>query len=64
MKNYMSNFVCDIDIGNADQVWIQFSNVEEVMFGLCYVPPSDSQYYYHDVFAAVLYCEDKFDPNE
>ena len=53
VKNYLSNFVCDIDVGIADQVWLQFSNVEGVLFGFCYVPPSDSQYYSHDAFAAV-----------
>ncbi len=33
VKNYLSNFVCDIDVGIADHVWLQFSNVEEILFG-------------------------------
>lgn len=53
VKNYLSKFVCNVDVSIGDQIWLEFKNVEEVLFGFCYIPPNDSQYYSHDVFAAM-----------
>ena len=36
-----------------DEVWLQFRNIVGVLFGFCYIPPSDSQYYSYDSFAAI-----------
>ncbi len=39
-----------------DQVWMQLRNVHGVLFGFCYIPPSDSQYYSLSTFS---YIEEK-----
>lgn len=53
VRNSLSKFVYNVDSSIGDQIWMQFSNVADVMFGFCYVPPSDSQYFSLDVFAAM-----------
>ena len=53
VKNCLSNFVYNVDYSIGDQVWFQMSNVEEVLFGFVYIPPSDSPFYSHEAFAAI-----------
>ena len=42
-----------VDTTVDDQVWLQFTCVPKVMFGFCYIPPQDSEYYSHHSFAKV-----------
>jgi len=51
IKNYLANYVYNIDIGIVDQVWFQLHCVPGVMFGACYIPPSDSTYFTPQTFA-------------
>lgn len=44
--------VC-LDTNVRDQIWVEFRNIPRVMFGFCYIPPCDSQYYSHEFFAAI-----------
>lgn len=53
MKNFLNNFVHKIDVSIGDQIWLQLSNVEDVLFGFCYIPPCDSPYYSHEAFVAI-----------
>lgn len=53
VRNSLSVFVHSVDISIGDQIWLQLSVVQGVMFGFCYVPPCDSHYYSHDAFAAI-----------
>lgn len=34
----LSHFVTDLDTRIGGQVWMQFSNVQGVLFGFCYIP--------------------------
>ena len=45
IKNYLSKYVYNVDLGIVDQVWLQLHCVPNVMFGFCYIPPSDSTYF-------------------
>ena len=53
VKNHLCNFVHNVDLSVGDQIWLQLSMFEQVLFGFCYVPPCDSQYYSHDAFASI-----------
>ena len=53
VKNHLSSLVHNIDLSIGDQIWLQLSIFEHVMFVFCYVPPCDSQYYSHDAFASI-----------
>ncbi len=39
VKNWLSDFVYNVDITIEDQIWLQLRNMDEVLFGFCYVPP-------------------------
>lgn len=45
VKHYLSAYVLSVDTSITDQVWIQFRCFPGVLFGFCYVPPSDSPYF-------------------
>ena len=53
VKNCLSQFVMSVDFGAEDQVWLKLKCVPTVLFGFCYVPPSDSPYFTHHAFAAI-----------
>lgn len=53
IKNYLTPFITHMDESGTDQVWAQFSCVTGVVFGFCYIPPSDSPYYNHFSFSAI-----------
>ena len=45
VKNNMAEYICDIDITCCDQIWLRVSFMPNMIFGGCYIPPSDSPYY-------------------
>ena len=53
VKNHLSQFVSSVDLSVDDQVWLKLDCVPTVLFGFCYVPPSDSPYFTHYSFAAI-----------
>ena len=53
IKNCLCNYVQSVDLSIGDQIWLQLSNFEDVLFGFCYVPPHDSQYYSYEAFASI-----------
>ena len=53
VKNRLLRNIKSVDSSVLDQVWIMFRNTPNVEFGFVSVPPSDSQYYCYDLFAAV-----------
>lgn len=53
IKNCLSEDVIRVDTSMCDQVWFELSCVPGVMFGACYIPPSDSLYFSHESFAAI-----------
>lgn len=53
VRNSLSHLVYSVDLSIDDQVWLQFQNVQSILFGFCYVPPCDSPYYSHASFAAI-----------
>ena len=56
VKNWLSEAVFGVDTSIEDQVWMQIRNIPGVLFGFCYIPPSDSQYYNLSAFS---YMEEK-----
>lgn len=53
IRNSLSVYVHGIDASTVDQLWLRLSCIEGIMFGFCYVPPCESQYYSHDAFATI-----------
>ena len=53
VKNWLSHLVHDMDTSIGDQIWFQLRNIPGVLFGFCYIPPCDSPFYSHDLFAAI-----------
>lgn len=53
VKNYLAHFVYHFDVSIGDQVWQQFSYIQDVLFGFCYIPPWDSHYYSNDLCYAI-----------
>lgn len=53
VKDYLTPFITSVDNSVPDQVWIQASCMKGVVFGFCYVPPSDSPYFSHVSFSAM-----------
>ena len=53
VKNYLANQVFNYDNSITDQVWFQVQCVPDTMFGFCYVPPADSQYFNHLSYVAL-----------
>ena len=53
VKNYLVKEIVSIDTSVKEQVWVEFRCVPKYLFGFCYIPPSDSEYYSHYSFAAI-----------
>ena len=53
VRNALSGEVKNIDTSIYDQIWFQLRNMPGVTFGACYIPPSDSQYFSNEAFAAI-----------
>ena len=34
-------------------IWVRFWKVPKCLFGICYIPPPDSEYYSHESFASI-----------
>ena len=51
VKNYLASQVYNYDNSMTDQVWFQIKCIPSVIFGFCYIPPSESTYFNHDLFA-------------
>ena len=45
IKNYLSERVTKVDISMDNQIWFELSDIPNVLFGGCYVAPSDSAYF-------------------
>lgn len=56
VKNRLAESVFGVDTSIGDQVWMQIGNIPGVLFGFCYIPPPDSQYYSLSAFS---YIEEK-----
>ena len=54
VKNCLANAVVRVDTSIEDQVWLKFHCMPHTLFGFCYVPPSDSEYYTNASFASVM----------
>ena len=53
IKNYLYNSIMYVDTSIDEQIWIQLRCAPKYLFGFCYIPPADSQYYSHDSFASI-----------
>ncbi len=53
VKNWLSEAVFGVDTSIGDQVWMQLRNVPGLIFGFCYIPPPDSQYYPLSAFSYI-----------
>ena len=53
LRNVLSQEVIYVDTSVPDQVWLQLRIMPKVVFGACYIPPSDSPYFSHREFAFV-----------
>ena len=53
IRNCFAEFILDVDTSIQEQVWIRFRFAPNHVFCFCYIPPADSQYYSHDLFAAI-----------
>ena len=53
IKSYLRPLIIRVDVSICDQVWIEIKSAPVVLFGFCYVPPSDSMYYSHEYFGSI-----------
>lgn len=53
VKNYLARHVSSADYCLDDQVWLKFRCIPRILFGFCYIPPHDSEYFNHQSFAAI-----------
>ena len=53
VRNCLASQVCNIDNSMLDQVWFQLKCIPTVMFAFCYIPPTDSTYFNHNLFAYI-----------
>ncbi len=63
VKNRLSETVFVVDTSIGDQVWMQMRSIPSVLFGFCYIPPSDSQYYSFSAFSYIKEKLSEFMPN-
>ena len=54
VRNGIAEFLYDIDRSINDQIWFRLSFIPEVLFGGCYIPPSDSLYYDDQSFSHIV----------
>ena len=53
IRRSLQHQVLHVDTGIEDQVWLRLSCIPGVLFGFCYVPPSDSSYFNPDQFSSI-----------
>ena len=56
VRNALSDKISFVDVSYSEQIWAKFSFLPQVIFGGCYVPPSDSIYYSDENFNAKFGC--------
>lgn len=53
IKNCLCESIKHINLRIHDQIWFQLHCVPSVLFGVCYIPLMDSQYYTHESFSSI-----------
>ena len=53
VRNYLAKSIVYVDMCNVDQIWINFCFAPRTLFGFCYIPPPDSEYYSNVAFASI-----------
>ena len=53
VKNSLASLVYNVDTSTVDQVWFQLQCAPGITFCFGYVPPTDSPYYSHSLFASI-----------
>lgn len=53
IRNSLASLVTSVDTSIDDQVWLTFRFSQKLLFGFCYVHPSDSRYYLDASFASI-----------
>lgn len=53
VKESLSREVINVDTSIEDQVWMQLRCAPGIIFGFCYIPPSDSSYFSFSSFSAI-----------
>ena len=53
VRNHLSTQVYNIDNSILDQVWFQLKCFPSLMFAFCYIPPTDSTYFSHNLFSNI-----------
>ena len=53
IRNSLCEDITCVDVSYHEQIWVRFSFLPQVVFGGCYVPPSDSMYYTDEDFAHI-----------
>ena len=51
IKSYLWDKLVRVDVSEEDQIWLELSFLPGIVFGGCYIPPSDSMYYSDQSFA-------------
>ena len=54
VRNALFKYITDIDVTVIDQIWFRLTSMPSVLFGGCYVTPSDSPYYEENSIANIL----------
>ena len=54
VKNYLYEYITAVVITVNAQIWFAFSFMPSVLFGGCYIPPSDSRYYDVHAFSSIV----------
>ena len=53
IKVHLCQYVSEVDTSMRDQVWLKMQCTPGVLFGFCYVPPSDSPYFDFSLFSNI-----------
>ena len=53
IRNMLASLIASVNVRIEDQIWIKFRYAPTVLFGFCYMPPTDSQYYSHYSFSSI-----------
>ena len=53
VRNHLANQVYNIDNSMIDQVWLQLKCFPSLIFAFCYVPPTNSTYFSHNLFSNI-----------
>ena len=53
VRNHLASQVYNIDNSTIDQVWLQLKCFPSLIFAFCYIPPTDSTYFSHNLFSNI-----------